>query len=135
MVQLAYQDDIALGTDKAKEVLFKALFRIQENWGFTNQKMSELLHVKPNTYGNWMQSGRVPIGRKPFSPEVELVIAVVAIFRSLGAMFDSYHNQVQWLDSPHPNFQNQSPFEFAKQSCANVFWLRQYLDYKRGRGA
>lgn len=123
------------GSDESKYTLWKALKRVQDHWGFSNATMSRFLHVKPNTYGNWMKNQSVPMGKVPYSPEVELVITLLSIYRSLGAMFVSYQDQVLWLKSGHPHFSGLSPLDFAQKSCENVFYLKNYLDYVRGRGA
>ncbi len=49
-------------------------------------------------------------------------------------MFVSATDQVLWLKTSHPHF-GKTPIEFAKNSCENLFFLKQYLDYVRGRGA
>ena len=126
---------IQSGSDEAKEAVYDILSKIQGVWKFSNAKMSKLLHVHPNTYGTWMKNKKVPIGTKPYSPEMEVVISVIAIFRSLGAMSSSAKNQVLWLETPHPQIRGKVPLEFAMESIQNIFWLRHFLDYIRGRGA
>lgn len=116
------------------EVLCKTICRIQKIWGLNQAEISRLLHATPQTYGNWIKSKKIPLSN-PYSPENEVVIAFIAIYRSLGAMFQSPRDQILWLQSPHPQFDNQSPIQFAQQSSENVFGLRSYLDYVRGRGA
>jgi len=123
------------GSDESKFILWKALKRVQDHWEYSNAALSRFIHVKPNTYGNWMKNQSVPIGKSPYSPEVELVITLLAIYRSLGAMFISHQDQVIWLETCHPHFYNLSPLEYAQKSCENVFYLKKYLDYIRGRGA
>lgn len=118
-----------------RQVLAKALQRLQEEWALSNAQMAHLIRVKPNTYGYWMQKAQVPFQAGPLRSEMELVIALIAIFRSLGAMFVAAADQQLWLKSPHPHFGEQSPLDFAKHSSENLFYLRQYLDYIRGRGA
>lgn len=113
----------------------KALGNLQKAWNFTNAEMAGLIRVKPNTYGLWMKNREVPFQKPPYSTDIEIIIALLAIFRSLGAMFVSSSDQVLWLNAPHPHFAGQSPLEFAKRSSENLFYLKQYLDYVRGRGA
>lgn len=125
---------IELGSDKARHVLCKALQHIQENWDLSNVDMSRLLHIKPNTYGNWLKQNEVPVGVAPYAPEIEIVIALIAIYRSLGAMFAASQDQILWLRQKHPDL-GESPMTFVQKACANVFWLRAYLDYVRGCGA
>ncbi len=129
------QNELFLGTEKSRQVLGKALGRLQGTWNFTNAEMANLIRVKPNTYGHWMKKKEVPFQKPPYSTDIEIIIALIAIFRSLGAMFVSSNDQILWLKTPHPHFAGQSPLEFAKRSSENLFYLKQYLDYVRGRGA
>ncbi|QQR80470.1 MAG: hypothetical protein IPJ69_14425 [Deltaproteobacteria bacterium] len=117
------------------KTLHKALTRLQETWGFTNAEMAKTLHLKANTYGNWIKSGEIPVGKPPYAPEIEILVTLIAIFRSLGSMFQKFSDQVLWLETPHPHFQKASPLQFAQATCENLFYLRHYLDYARSRGA
>lgn len=133
-MQTAALQNIASGDEASQRLLHKTIAHIQGAWAFTNAEMADFLHTKPNTYGYWLQKERIPLG-KSLSPEMELVVALMAIYRSLGAMFVSAKDQVLWLRTPHPDFAHQSPLDFAKSSAENFFYLRSYLDYIRGRGA
>lgn len=123
------------GSPKAQETVCKVLGRIQKSWDFTNVEMARLLHIRPNTYGNWINANKVPLGVPPWSPDIEAVISLMAIHRSLSAMFNLPDDQVIWLKTPHPDFRQESPLNYAKASCAGLFYLKAYLDYIRGRGA
>ncbi len=131
---LAASSETGLGTQKSRRVLGKALMQLQGSWNFTNVEMARLIRIKPNTYGLWKTKKEVPFQAPPYSTEIELIIALLSIFRSLGAMFVSATDQVLWLKTPHPRF-GRAPLEFAKTSCENLFFLKHYLDYVRGRGA
>jgi len=124
-----------LDSEKSRRVLGKALARLQDSWGLTNAEMAHLIRVKPNTYGQWMKKQEVPFQKPPYSAEIETIIALISIFRSLGAMFVSPGDQVLWLKTPHPHLSGLRPLDFAKLSAQNLFYLKQYLDYVRGRGA
>lgn len=115
--------------------MWKVLSRIQQDWEFTNLDMARLLHVRANTYGNWMARKETPYQKPPYLPETELIITVLSIFRSLGAMFSSPKDQILWLRTGHPDFRGDSPLKFAQASCENLYYLKAYLDYVRGRGA
>lgn len=121
--------------ERARHVLWKALKGVQTHWDFTNLEMAKLLHVRANTYGNWMAREEIPFQRTPYAPETELIITVLSIYRSLGAMFGASSDQVLWLTAKHPDFRGHSPLEFAQASCENLYYLKAYLDYVRGRGA
>ncbi len=126
---------IHLDSEKSRQVLGKALRRLQETWQFNNTEMATLLRVKPNTYGYWMKKEELPFQSPPYSAEMELVLVLFSVFRSLGAMFVSASDQLIWLKSVHPDFAGESPLDFAKKSSENLFYLKQYLEYVRGRGA
>lgn len=120
---------------RAGQTLGKTLFRLQDKWNFSNDEMARLIGVRPNTYGGWKKKSEIPIKKPPYSPEIELIIALLSTYRSLGSMFSSAKDQRLWLNSIHPDFGNKTPLEYAKKSYENVFSLKQYLDYIRGRGA
>jgi hypothetical protein len=134
-MELLQEPPLSLDPERAQSILWKALKGLQDRWDFTNLDMAKLLHVRANTYGNWMARTKVPFQRPPFSPETELVVTVLSIYRSLGAMFSSHKDQTLWLTTTHPDFQRLSPLAFAQKSCENLFYLKNYLDYVRGRGA
>lgn len=131
----AVDQSITPESPEARHVLFKALAKVQERWGFQNQEMAAMLHIAPTTYGVWMRKEEVPISKPPYKPETEAVISLMAIHRSLSAMFRSPRDQVLWLKSIHPSFRGKSPFGYAAESLSQFFQLRAYLDYVRGRGA
>lgn len=134
-MELALDNSGNFPLEKSRAVLGKALQGLQEEWGFTNAQMARLIRVKPNTYGYWMQKQEVPFHKPPYTTEIEIILALLSIFRSLGAMFVSSEDQLLWLNTPHPHFSGESPLTFAKHSSENLFYLKQYLDYVRGRGA
>lgn len=97
--------------------------------------MAKLIHIAPSTYGVWMRNEEIPLNSPPLKPEAEAAVAVLAIYRSLSAMFDNPSDQVKWLRTPHPSFRKKAPVEYAQNSMSDLFQLRIYLDYVRGRGA
>jgi len=125
---------ITQGSSKARQTVWKAISNIQNKWELNAVEMARLLHTKAPTFHSWKKREEVPVSQAPLSPEMEVVVAVIAIYRSLSAMFANPKDQVAWLTSKHPEFQ-VSPLKFAEASSPNVFQLRSYLDYVRGRGA
>jgi len=126
---------IQSGSFESQQVLYKVLAAIQADWGFNNVTMARLIHIRANTYGYWLKNQKIPIGAPPFSADMEAVIVLIAIHRSLSAIFNRPADQVIWFKSPHPDFKGQSPLESAIDSVQGLFFLRAYLDYVRGRGA
>jgi hypothetical protein len=125
---------ISLRSSKARQTVWKAISNIQNKWELNASEMARLLHTKAPTFHSWKTREEVPISQKPLSPDMEVVVAVIAIYRSLSAMFSNPKDQIKWLNSKHPEFQTQ-PLKFAEESSPNLFQLRSYLDYVRGRGA
>lgn len=128
------KDPISPGSSKARQTVWKAVSNIQNKWELSAAEMARLLHTKAPTFHSWQKRGEIPVSAAPLSPEMEVVVAVIAIYRSLSAMFSNPKDQVAWLTSKHPEFQ-VSPLKFAEASSPNLFQLRAYLDYVRGRGA
>ena len=125
---------IALGSSRARQTAWKAISNIQNKWELNAAEMARLLHAKAPTFHSWKERGEVPVSQAPLSPDMEVVVAIIAIYRSLSAMFANPKDQVAWLTSKHPEFQ-VPPLKFAEASSPNLFQLRSYLDYVRGRGA
>ena len=125
---------IAHGSQKAKETVWKAVSNIQDRWELKAAEMARLLHTKPSTFHSWKEKGEIPVSALPLTPDMEVVVAVIAIYRSLSAMFSNPKDQVAWLNAKHPEF-HLAPIKFAEHSSPGLFQLRSYLDFVRGRGA
>ena len=121
------------GTTKAQEALAEALSFLKGRWKLSGAKIGELLHLRARTINDWLKKGKVPI-EEPLSPEVQTLIHLLAIHRSLEAMFSEPQNQVVWLTTKHPDFEC-SPWDKIKKSIEDLIMVRRYLDYARGRGA
>ncbi len=127
-------EPIIHGSQKARETVWKSIARIQEKWGFNAATMARLLHTRPPTFHSWKEREEVPLSKLPLTPDMEVVVATIAIYRSLSAMFSNPQDQVAWLNAKHPAFE-AAPIDFATKSSANLFQIRSYLEYVRGRGA
>lgn len=127
-------NSITQGSPKARQTVWKAVSNIQNKWELNAAEMARLLHTKPPTFHSWKERAEVPVSQRPLSPDMEVVVAVIAIYRSLSAIFSNPKDQIAWLTSKHPEFQ-LPPLKFAEASSPNLFQLRSYLDYVRGRGA
>jgi len=102
------------------------------NWSGT--KIANILHLPPNTVNTWLKNGMVPISHSVLQPEIQLIIHLLAIHRSLEAMFDDPSHQRAWLSTLHPEL-NIIPEKLMGESIDGLIYIRQYLDYVRGRGA
>lgn len=102
------------------------------DWSGT--KVANILHLRPNTVNGWIKAGAVPIKSLPLQPDFQAVIHLLAIHRSLEAMFDNPEHQRLWLSTFNPDLDNK-PEKIMSSSIDGLIYVRQYLDYIQGRGA
>ena len=120
--------------DVASEALADALIYLQKQWNWSGAKIGKVLHLPSRTINQWLKQRKVPLTHARPSPEIEAVIHLIAINRSLGAMFADPYHQNEWLITEHPDL-GMSPEEKMSESTEGLIMLRKYLDYVRGRGA
>lgn len=101
---------------------------------WSGNKIANILHLPPNTVNNWLKNGNIPIGNGALHPDIQAIIHLLAIHRSLEAMFEDPTHQVAWLSTMHPEL-NEVPEILMAKSIDGLIYVRQYLDYVRGRGA
>ena len=118
----------------AQEAVYEALEFLRSSWKFSGSMLAKLLHLPVNTMNLWLSKRRIPIGAPPFDPRQEALLNLLAIHRSLHAMFSEPANQLAWLKTRHPDL-GFVPLEKIQESLSGLFLVRQYLDYARGRGA
>ena len=102
------------------------------NWSGT--KIANTLHIPANTLNTWLKNGIVPISNRSLQPDVQAIVHLLAIHRSLEAMFENPAHQQAWLSTLHPEL-NVIPEKLMGESIEGLIFIRQYLDYVRGRGA
>ena len=102
------------------------------DWSGT--KIARILHLPANTVNTWLKNGMVPLSGHILHPDIQVVIHLLAIHRSLEAMFDNPAHQQVWLSTHHPEL-NAIPEVLMGESVDGLIFTRQYLDYIRGRGA
>lgn len=124
----------AHGSATAQKAIYEALNHLMLSWEFNEGAVADVLHLHPNTIKKWLTERSVPIGEPPFAPHYEALLHLLAIHRSLSAMFSKAENQRAWLKSNHPDF-GVAPIEKMRESTEGLILIRQYLDYVRGRGA
>lgn len=107
-------------------------FKKQLSWSGT--KIANILHLPANTVNTWLKNGMVPISSSMLHPDIQAIIHLLAIHRSLEAMFDNPAHQRVWLATLHPEL-NAIPEKLMGESIDGLIFVRQYLDYVRGRGA
>jgi len=101
---------------------------------WSGTKIANTLHLAPNTVNTWLKNRNVPMSHSSLHPDVQAIIHLLAIHRSLEAMFDDPANQRAWLSTKHPEL-NGVPEKLMSESFEGLIFIRQYLDYVRGRGA
>lgn len=119
----------------ARYALVDGLEYLKNRLGWSGSKIAKILHLPPNTVNTWLKNGYVPMNSSTsLHPDVQVIIHLLAIHRSLEAMFEDHANQHAWLSTVHPEL-NVIPEEVMGESIEGLIFIRQYLDYVRGRGA
>jgi hypothetical protein len=118
----------------AAEALASALKYLKSEWSLSNEKIASILKVSKTTIKNWLDEDSVPVSRGTLSSDVEALISLLSIQKSLFVMFSTPEKQLEWLTTVHPVF-GDKPLNLMMRSNEDLFATRQYLDYVRGRGA
>jgi len=119
----------------AGQAIVEGLEYLKNRLNWSGTKIAAILHLPPNTLNTWLKNGFVRIGNSAsLHPDIQAIIHLLAIHRSLEAMFDEPSHQVVWLSTLHPEL-NVIPKKLMGESIDGLIFIRQYLDYVRGRGA
>lgn len=118
----------------AGQAIIKGLEYLKIRLEWSGTKIAATLHLPANTVNTWLKNGIVPIGSANLHPDVQAVIHLLAIHRSLEAMFENPAHQRAWLSTLHPELKIV-PETLMSESIEGLIFIRQYLDYVRGRGA
>lgn len=118
----------------AAKALAAALKYLKSEWGLSNENIAKILKVSKTTVKNWLDEESVPVGRGTLSADVEALISLLSIQKSLFAMFSTPPKQLEWLNTVHPVF-GDKPLNLMMRSNEDLFATRQYLDYVGERGA
>lgn len=128
-------DKIKHRQGNTRQAAAEALAFLKESWNLSDGEIANYLRISRATVNKWLQDGSVPIeSLSPPSPVAEAVLHLLAIHRSLFAMFTSSARQREWISAPHPELK-AAPEELMQQSTEGLLLVRRYLDYVRGRGA
>jgi hypothetical protein len=101
---------------------------------WSGTKIANTLHLAPNTVNTWLKNKTIPITHAKLHPDIQAIIHLLAIHRSLEAMFYDPTHQRAWLETLHPEL-HTIPERLMSESIDGLIFIRQYLDYVRGRGA
>jgi hypothetical protein len=118
----------------ASKALVDGLVYLKTRLEWSGSKIARILHLPANTVNTWLKNGSVPINSANLQPDVQAVIHLLAIHRSLEAMFENALHQRAWLTTRHPEL-DVIPENRMAESIDGIIFIRQYLDYVRGRGA
>lgn len=118
----------------AGRAIVDGLNYLKNRLDWSGTKIAATLHLPPNTVNTWLKNGSIPINNAVLHPDIQLIIHLLAIHRSLEAMFNDPIHQHAWLSTMHPEL-NAIPEKLMGESIEGLIFVRQYLDYVRGRGA
>jgi hypothetical protein len=107
---------------------------LKNRLAWSGTQIARILHLPPNTLNTWLKNGIVPLSSPRLHPDIQAIIHLLAIHRSLEAMFENPAHQRAWLTTLHPEL-DVIPQDRMSQSIDGLIFIRQYLDYIRGRGA
>ncbi len=107
-------------------------FKNRLKWSDT--KIINTLHLPSDTINAWFKKGIVSINNSVLQPNIQAVIHLLAIHRSLEAMFTDPIQQRMWLSTFHPEL-NVIPEKLMSESSDGLIFIRHYLDYVGERGA
>jgi hypothetical protein len=118
----------------AGRAIVEGLEYLKNRLAWSGTKIAAILHLPANTVNTWLKNGSVPISQAALHPDIQAIIHLLAIHRSLEAMFDDSAHQRIWLSTLHPEL-NAIPERLMGESIDGLIFIRQYLDYVRGKGA
>jgi hypothetical protein len=118
----------------AGQALVDGLAYLKNRLAWSGTKIATILHLPANTVNTWLKNGNIPLHNAMLSPDHQAIIHLLAIHRSLEAMFDNPGHQQAWLTTFHPQL-HAIPEALMAESIESLIFTRQYLDYIRGRGA
>ena len=97
------------------------------------RKIANTVHLPANTINNWLTKDEVSISNARLHPDIQGILHLLAIHRSLEGMFNDPIHQRAWLSSRHPELKI-IPEERMSESLEGLIFIRQYLDCVRGKG-
>lgn len=120
------------GSHEARVLLLKALLRIGEQWGLSLSTLAAILQKDRSRLLEWQRNGEVPASLHGATREASQNL--IAIYRSLGTIFQEPDDQLKWLKATHPDLDKKEPLQMMQDSMQGLIEVRVYLDYVRGRG-
>ena len=119
---------------REKEIaLYEALAFFQEDLGFSNYDIANVLRLPMRIVNNWLGSKRIILNRKAYTPNQLAVIDLIAIHKSLLSMFSKKENRLAWLNAIHHTL-GKRPWDIMKEPHG-LHIIKTYLDTVIDRGA
>ena len=76
---------------------------LQNRLGWSGTHIAGILQLPPNTLNTWIKNGAIPLNSSSrLNPDIQAIIHLLAIHRSLEAMFENPIHQRAWLTTFHP---------------------------------
>ncbi|WP_141732473.1 antitoxin Xre/MbcA/ParS toxin-binding domain-containing protein [Oligoflexus tunisiensis] len=119
--------------EKQNRAVCRAIFVTRQDLGLKTVDLAKILDVNVRTINRWENEELIP-GLDEKRHLREAASHLIAIFRSLAAMFSSAQDREAWIKTAHPELVD-APLEIMKGSMEGLIQVRRYLDYVRGRGA
>jgi uncharacterized protein (DUF2384 family) len=101
----------------------KSLKGIKEKFNLSWSELHSMTHVSKTSLKRWIKEPP----KNPNTLTLNSLNAFVVMDKLLMNIYSSQKEQVVWLDSPHPYFDNKTPRSLLSESPANVIYLRDYL--------
>jgi hypothetical protein len=121
--------------ENREAALAEGLSYFKKQLGLADAKIGKLIKVPRSTVQNWISKGRVPLNEDgSLSNDAESLVHLLAIQRSLEAMFEKPEAELEWLNLNQEDLGGK-PIEIMSHSTEDLILVRRYLDYMRGRGA
>ena len=115
-------DKTAFHKENASHAVAEALVFLKKSWDLSDEQVASF-------------AGRVPVESPGLlTPVTETILHLIALHRSLFAMFSVPERQKAWLETRHPVL-GEVPADIMRRSVEGLIYVRRYLDYARGRGA
>src|SRR5438477_6057378 len=72
----------------AGRAIIDGLEYLKNRLEWSGTKIANTLHLPPNTLNTWLKNKSIPISHSKLHPDIQAIIHLLAIHRSLEAMFD-----------------------------------------------
>src|SRR3989338_8004404 len=122
-------DKTAFHKENASHAVAEALVFLKKSWDLSDEQVASFLHIPRATVNSWLRAGRVPVESPGLlTPVTETILHLIALHRSLFAMFSVPERQKAWLETRHPVL-GEVPADIMRRSVEGLIYVRRYLDY------